>query len=126
MANIISTIPKHKFSSWETGKTICEMCDGTTKRQFYDEDPAEWFWLINVAALPTKVVPGESVCYMVYDGMVRGYFDIIKTDDSRNWGSHDPDLVNRDTKCLVMANWHPCTPFPMKGFQGYRYTDKRP
>lgn len=127
MTHIVSTIPKSKFIDWAFAERICRMCDGTTLHAHGLEEPQEWFWLINVAALPSKIVPGESVCFMVFDGLIRGYFDIITTDESKNWASrHDASLVYRNTKCIVMANWHPYQNLAMQGFQGYRYTDLQP
>lgn len=124
--NIVSTIPKNKFYDWTFAERICKMCDGTTLRAHGIEEPQEWFWLINVAALPSKIIPGQSVCFMIFDGLIRGYFDIIQTDLSKNWTRHDPSLANRETHCIIMANWHPYENIPMKGFQGYRYTQLRP
>ena len=134
--NIVATIPKTKFKNWATAERVCRMCDGTTphKRAGWPDDDFEeeeegtpWFWLINSAALPTKVVPGESVCFMVFDGQVRGYFDIVDTDVSENWREKHAIGKQRTTQCLVMANWHPVDEgHLMTGFQGYRYTPMRP
>lgn len=122
MKNILTTIPKSKFKSWEIAERTLKMCDGTTE---WDEN-GPWFWLINTNNLPKSMVLGESVCYMVFDGVVRGYFDIVDSGLSENcrW-THDIGKM-RNTKCIVMANWHPCKNLTYTGFQWWRYTEMRP
>lgn len=116
--NIICTIPKSKFDSWKLCERVLYRCDG-------DSNTKE-FWLINTPHLPTKIKVGESVCYMIYDGMIRGYFHIVDTGISEEWrDSHDIGKP-RNTMCIVMATWRPIKPIPMTGFQGYRYTELRP
>jgi len=83
------------------------------------------FWLINVAHLPRQEMIGK-VCFMVFDGEIRGYFDIVDTDLSENWRLKHRLGKPRTTKCLVMTNWHPITPIPHVGFQGWRYTELKP
>jgi len=123
MKNILTTIPKGKFSSWEHAERICRKCDGTTE---WDGPESEWFWLINTMNLP-KFLSEDGVCFMVYDGLVRGYFNVIDTDLSKNWGRHCETLPERETKCIIMANWHPLDePISQRGFQGWRYTDLQP
>ena len=115
MKNILTTIPKNAFASWEVAERVCRRCDGTT-----DWGQGEWFWTINCLRLP-KQLREDSVCYMIYDGIVRGYFDIVDTDLAANWTN------GKSGHCLVMANWHPIAPTEeQKGFQGYRYTDLCP
>ncbi len=116
MKNIVATIPRAKFTDWKAAEKACLATTG---------DPL--FWLINVTALPGMIKVGESVCYMVYDAQVRGYFDIITTDVSENWRRRHRLGKKRTTKCLVLANWHPVANGPhLLGFQGYRYIDLRP
>lgn len=134
--NILATIPKTKFKQWATAERVCRMCDGTTPHtragwpeEEHDEVPegAPWFWLINCTALPKKIIPGESVCFMIFDGQVRGYFDIVDTDTSENWRAKHALGKQRNTQCIVMANWHPVVNGQsMKGCQGYSYTPMRP
>jgi hypothetical protein len=120
--NIVTTIPKSKFANWAAAERTCRMCDGTTERN--GESP--WFWLINTNSLPKDIVVGESVCFMVYDGLVRGYFNIVDTDISENWRDKHGIGKPRITKCIVLANWHPIADKqPVTGFQGYRYTPMR-
>jgi len=83
------------------------------------------FWLINTNNLPKKSEIG-NLCYMVFDGMIRGYFDIVDFDESENWREKHGIGKKRNTKCIVMANWHPIKPVPYVGFQGWRYTEMRP
>ncbi len=61
---------------------------------------------------------------MVYDGQIRGYFDIVDIDDVKNWNFHTPTKAGN---VVVMANWHPVAGGPeMIGFQGWRYTALSP
>lgn len=122
MKNILSTIPKSKFKDWPTAERVCKMCDGETN---WNGDGA-WFWLLNSQNLPTESGIG-ALCYMIYDGVVRGYFDVVDTDQTENWRDKHDIGKERTTKCLVLANWHPIDkPVEHKGFQGYRYTELRP
>lgn len=120
MKNILTTIPRSKFPNWATAERVCKKCDGVG----YPHRSA-WFWLVNCTRLPTQSGPG-AVCFMIFDGKVRGYFDIVDTDQSENWrGKHEIGKA-RTTQCLVLANWHPYDGPEMPGFQGYRYTELRP
>ncbi|GAB3164784.1 hypothetical protein [Telluribacter humicola] len=121
MKNILTTIPKSKFRDWPTCERVLQRCDGLTDLN----GNGEWFWLINTKALPKDSGTG-AVCYMIYDGLIRGYMDIVDTDISENWRDAHDIGKPRTTKCLVMANWHPITPQPHTGFQGYRYTQLKP
>lgn len=121
MKNILTTIPKKKFASWEVAERVLKMCDGTTRHN----RGKPWFWLINTAKLPKDSGIG-ALCYMIFDGEIRGYMDVVDTDLSENWReSHDIGKM-RNTNCIVMANWHPIKPVPYTGFQGWRYTELRP
>ena len=115
MKNIITTIPKAKFSSWKVCERVLLRCIG---------EPAD-YWLINTPAFPRESGIG-AVCFMVYDGLVRGYMDIVDLDESENYRDKHNIGRRRNTKCIVMANWHPIKPVLMGGFQGYRYTEMRP
>jgi hypothetical protein len=130
--NIVATIPKGKFKDWATAEKVCSMCDGTTKRKFTGwpetedaEEETEWFWLINTTNLP-KHTGKDSVCFMVFDGRIRGYFDIVDTDKSENWRNRHAIGKKRETNCVVMANWHPGDYGPKNGFQGWNYIDLQP
>lgn len=115
MKNILSTIPKGAFASWEVAERVCQRCDGTT-----DWGKGEWFWTVFCQNLPTQITL-DSVCYMTYDGVIRGYFDIVDTEAASNWKYGKKGFV------MVMANWHPIPHrHHQKGFQGYRYTELRP
>jgi hypothetical protein len=121
--SIITTIPKSKFKDWPTCERICRMCDGETER---DED-GPWFWLINTQRMPKQPIIG-GVCFMIYDGKVRGYFDIVDIDRAENWHRHnDPIDKKRTGYSIIMANWHPCYQAEdYTGFQGWRYTHLKP
>lgn len=100
------------------------MCDGTTDREDYED--SAWFWLINTVVLPKQSGEG-AVCFMIYDGLIRGYFDIVDTDLSENWREKHGLGKERTTQCIIMANWHPISePISQRGFQGWRYTELRP
>ena len=120
MKNIITTIPQSKYPDWKTAERVLKKCDGID----YAHRSA-WYWLVNVNRLPTQSGVG-AVCFMVFAGRVRGYFDIVDTDESENWRTRHGLGKKRTTQCLVLANWHPFDGPEMTGFQGYRYTDLRP
>lgn len=122
MKNILTTIPKNKYPSWEGCEQVLRRCDGETEWHLLGPQ----FWLINTNKLPKDIAVGESVCYMVYDGMIRGYLHIVDTDNSENYRWTHRLGKMRNTKCIVMVNWRPITPVPYTGFQGWRYTDLRP
>lgn len=120
MKNIIATIPKSRFPGWEKARAVVERCDGETI--WPGEEKPRW-WTIRMPRLPKENLIG-SLCYMVYDGQVRGYFDIVDTDDAANWTWYSQR--NRKGKLLICANWHPVVNGPeMNGFQGWRYTALR-
>jgi hypothetical protein len=120
MINILTTIPKSKFPDWPTAERVLRRCNGEE-----DENGDGWYWLINTNNLPKKSGV-DAQCFMIFDGLVRGYFDIVDTDKSENWRDKHEIGKERSTKCLVMANWHPVSPVPHVGFQGWRYTTLRP
>jgi hypothetical protein len=131
--NIVATIPKTKFKDWATAERVCSMCDGTTNRKStgypeneqHEDEGSPWFWLINTTNLP-KHTGEDSVCFMVFDGRIRGYFDIVDTDKSENWRSRHAIGKKRETQCVVMANWHPGDYGPRPGTQGWGYIDLQP
>lgn len=121
MAHLLTTIPRAKFPNWATAERTCQWCDGVT-----DRGDGAWYWLVNTANLPKQDLK-DKVCFMVFDGRVRGYFDIIETDESENWRDKHGIGKPRNTKCIVMANWHPISNGPeVRGFQGWRYTHLNP
>lgn len=135
MKNILTTIPKGKFKDWATAEKVCSMCDGTTNRkhtgwpeteEHEEGEGTPWYWLVNCLRLPKQSGIG-AVCFMIFDGMIRGYFDIVDTDLTENWRERHGIGKERTTQSLILANWHPLVvPIPHTGFQGYRYTELRP
>ncbi len=118
MKNIITTIPKGRFKTWELAERVCRQCDGETIHQ-----GQPWFWTIRIARPPKQEMIG-AVCFMIYNARIRGYFDIVDVDDVTNWAFHTPTKAG---KVIVMANWHPVHDgIEMTGFQGWRYTALRP
>ncbi len=112
--NILATIPKYKFDKWEILERILKSCDGAD----YDQD----VWLINLPKKPLKL-DEDSVCFMVYDGLIRGYFYIIAIEPAVNWFHYNQ---RREGYSIIMCNWHPISNGEaMKGFQGWRYTSKQ-
>ena len=123
MKNLLSTIPKNKFENWAHAERVCQMCDGTTER---GPSRSPWFWLINTMNLPKHLREG-AVCFMIFDGVVRGYFDIVDTDKTENWRDKHVIGKARETSSLILANWHPISEaLHQRGFQGWRYTDLQP
>lgn len=119
MKHIVTTIPKSKYATLEE----CELALSTTD----GEDGG--FWLINTSHLPVFFKDGykdDMVCYMVYDGYIRGYFNIVDVSLSENYRKLHRIGKRRTTKCIVMANWHPIKPVESIGFQGWRYTTLTP
>lgn len=65
-----------------------------------------------------------SKCYLVHKGYIRGWMKIVGFDDNdficestgKYWSGK---FVERSGK------FHKITPIPMKGFQGFRYFDKK-
>lgn len=120
MKNIVATIPKSRFPNWNAAKSVIERCDGETI--WPGQKRAQW-WTIRMPHLPKENLIG-SLCYMVYDGQIKGYFDIVDADDAINWAWQNKR--NQKGKVLICANWHPIPNGPeMKGFQGWRYTALR-
>lgn len=120
MKNIIATIPKGRFKTWELAERVCKQCDGETER-----DGKVWFWTIYLTRMPKSQLIG-SVCYMIFDGLIRGYFHIVDIDDPEGWEFHS-GKGQTSGKVLVMANWVSVHGLPeMTGFQGWRYTALQP
>ncbi|MBD2753812.1 DUF1489 family protein [Spirosoma validum] len=120
MKNIVATIPKGRFKTWPLAEKVCKQCDGETMRQ-----GKKWYWTIRLPRVPMENLIG-SVCYMIYDGQVRGYFHIVDLDDASNWDWHN-DRGQTSGKVLVMVNWTSVAGLPeQNGFQGWRYTALRP
>ena len=116
MKNVLSTIPKSRYYSWNDCQADLESCDG-------DEGG---FWLINVARKPLHADIG-SLCYMIFDGQIRGYMDVVDAGLTESFRNVHRIGKKRNTYSLVMANWHPIDKvIYKKGFQGYRYTELRP
>jgi hypothetical protein len=121
MKNVLTTIPKSKYPTWEKAEAVLKKCDGSTR--WAGGHP--WFWLVNVTALPKHSGTG-AVCFMIFDGQVRGYFDIVDTDLTENYRGRHGIGKKRNTQSLILANWHPIPYIPFTGFQGYRYTELKP
>ena len=121
MKNVLSTIPRGRFKDWAHAERVCFMCDGEEK-----QDRAAWFWLVNCAQRPKDTGIG-AVCFMVFDGEVRGYFDIVDVADTERYRDRHGIGKPRNTVSLVLANWHPIRyGVEQRGFQGWRYTALRP
>lgn len=116
--NIKTTIPKSRFKTWAEAEKECLSCTGEpTKRH------GGLFWTVRCQNAPTKPIIGGQ-CFMIFDGLVRGYFDIVDIDDVKNWRFHTPTKAG---SVVVLANWHPVRGGPEEvGFQGWRYTALRP
>ncbi|QHV99251.1 hypothetical protein [Spirosoma endbachense] len=133
MKNIIATIPKGRFKTWEVAERVLRRCDGETDWDEVDRvgtnQGKEWLWFVRLVRLP-KAPLGESVCFMIYDGRVRGYFHIISSDSAQVWINKGYLLEDKPSGfVIVLANWV-SLPYSkqieMTGFQGWRYTALRP
>ena len=112
MKNIIATIPKSRFKTWESAEAVVQRCDGENG-----------FWTIRMPQPPKDNLIG-SFCYMIYNGVVKGYFDIVDLDIASNFPWHQERQQRGHV--LVCANWHSMNGGPeVNGFQGWRYTALR-
>ena len=133
MKNILTTIPKYRFKSWELAERVLVRCDGETDWDEVDREGTnqgrDWLWFIRTNHLPKQSLL-ESVCYMVFDGRVRGYFHIVDSGHCQSWVDKGYLLANKPTPyVIVLANWRTIPlseQVPMTGFQGWRYTALRP
>ena len=114
MKNVVATIPKSRFASWSQCLATCKACDGE-----------QYYWLVNTANLPKQSGTG-AVCFMVYDGQIRGYFDIVDTGPTEKYRKIHRIGKRRNTQSLLLANWHPYNGPAMTGFQGWHYTELKP
>lgn len=82
-----------------------------------------------VSKLPSKVgfldwIGRPHRCYMVYDGWVRGYNNIIGLDRLGDNTVFDPisgDALPSGNYIMRAPLWHPVEKKKMHGFQGWRY-----
>lgn len=113
MHNIITTVPQKKFKSWPEAEQAFKRCDGSSKFHY---------WLINTPLPPAKDVVG-SLCYIVFDGKVRGYFTIVDRAPVTEWDHYNDAIEkNRTGESMIMANWVSIADGPFtNGFQGWRY-----
>jgi hypothetical protein len=117
MKNVLVTIPKSKYPSWVLAEADCASCTGEGRNTF---------WLVNMKSLPNASGVGAQ-CFMVYDGLVRGYFDIVDSGPTESYRSVHGIGRHRTTQSLVLANWHPIAErVAQVGFMGCRYTELRP
>lgn len=117
MKNIVTTIPRNRYNTWQDCERDLLATDGSEKGGF---------WLINTTHLPKNGCIG-TVCFMVFDGQVRGYFDVVDTQLTEDCRSFHRIGKRRTTQSIIMANWHPISRGNyLTGFQGWRYTALRP
>lgn len=162
--NTITTIPASYFAQWKPVPNdprvarYLGMHDGTTLRHFtkhngFDQERIEydakpWFWMVTVPRPPKqKLDGGDSVCFMVHQGRIIGYFDIVAVGLKKDYAWVPDEIMVATTAddkmglkstvsavgysrlnehCLVLANWHPGDYGTMAGFQGWRYTQIQP
>lgn len=118
MKNLITTIPKSRFASWEECELELAVCDGE------DGD----FWTVAATNLPnapadSSAYPIGALMFIVFDGAVRGYLHCVDVDLAKRWPFHDG---GKAPYCFVLANWQPTKNVPYPGFQGWRYTALQP
>ena len=131
MKNIIATVPKSKFATWELAERVLKRCDGETDWSKVDNagSSREQFWFVRLAQLP-KAPLTDSVCFMIYGDRIRGYFHIVSSDRKQTWIEKGYMQSDKPTGfVVVLANWVPI-PYSqqveMPGFQGWRYTALMP
>lgn len=128
--NIIATIPRSKFKTWELAERILRRCDGETDWDEVDREGtaqgSAWLWFIRQARPPKKDLK-DSVCFMVYGGRVRGYFHVVSSDTTQEWVDKGYLLKHKPSGyVVVLANWVSLPrseQIDMTGFQGWRYTE---
>ncbi|ARK08856.2 hypothetical protein A6C57_00225 [Fibrella sp. ES10-3-2-2] len=102
-------------------------CDGVT--DWGGEEGSEWLWFVRMMRKPRKDLT-DSVCYLIYDGRVRGYFHIVSSTPAQEWIEKGYLLEDKaSTHVVVLANWvslPQAEQLEMTGFQGWRYTHLSP
>lgn len=67
-------------------------------------------------------------CYMVHDGYVRGYLEVLEVAYKGSGIVHDtqgdPNRYPAGWYIVRHPKWHPIDPVPMRGFQGFRYASE--
>lgn len=123
--NIVATIPKSRFKTYELAERTLRRCDGET--DWGEELGSAWLWFIRTNHLPKKM---PDVCYMTYDGKIRGYFHVIETSTAQKWIDRGYLLEDKPSQyVLVLAHWHSLPKseqINLKGFQGWHYTHLNP
>ena len=115
--NIITTIPRSHHPNWEHCKRMLNLTDGE-----YHSGLGPWLYLINTTNLPKKSGVGD-ICFVVFEGIIRGYMDIIDTGVSESYREVHGLGKKRNTNSIVLINFVETDRGPMKGFQGWRYTE---
>lgn len=118
MHNILTTVPRKKYKDWPEAEQAFIRSDGRSKYHF---------WLVNTPWPPKKNVI-DSLCYIIFEGKVRGYFTIVDRAPVAEWDHHNNAIEQERTgESLIMANWVGISDGPfMSGFQGWRYTQLTP
>ncbi|MBO0947304.1 hypothetical protein [Fibrella forsythiae] len=127
MNNLLVTIPKGRFKTFEAAERVLRRCDGVT--DWGEEEGSEWLWFVRMAKAPKKDLT-DSVCFLIYDGRVRGYFHIISSTPAQEWIDKGYLMEEKtSTHAVALANWVSLPKeeqVEMRGFQGWRYTSLRP
>ena len=132
-ANLLTTIPKSRFKTYELADRVLRRCDGITDWDEVDRSGTkqgkEWLWFIRTARPPRKQID-NSVCFMIYDGRVRGYFHIVSSTGAQEWIDKGYLLEDKSSTHVVVLVNYVALPFSqqveMTGFQGWRYTALQP
>lgn len=112
MSNIIITIPKSiKWSDYE--KEIKAVEDETHEMHF------------KIPTIPTDVNVGDR-CYVCHDGYIKGWMKISNIGHLENFKCTTTDCIWTEGNYISRTGkFHYLkTPIPMKGFMGYRKTNK--
>lgn len=81
----------------------------------------------NVVSVSFRYSAKPPRCYMVHDGYIRGYNDVLEVTYKGRGDVTDP-ITGQGMRAgwYIVRNpkWHPINLIPMSGFQGFRYFDE--
>lgn len=91
-------------------------------------DKAEREGLLINYRLPTRLLRRDlERCYVVHDGAIRGWNEILSVDWKEDGMVKDPTTdAFWPAGCYIVRDphWNPIDPVPMKGFRGFRYCER--
>ncbi len=114
MRHVLFTLPKSKFPTWPHALEYLRNLGGNR------------YHLINSLHLPEQA--DRVCCFLVYNGLVRGYLQVVATGPTEDFRHLHRIGKPRKTQSLVLTAWRPYEGpvVQIQGFQGWRYTDLQP